>query len=236
MNERLMNFRLRAIIAALVALLVGAHARGTMTIEIDAGHLYSTNDTTGCYLTTGSDGALLQVLVSMTGTFAAPTAGSYTGGDSNEMVIANLAMNDFAGTDESDSTFTFTLCDNIQPGDALLLRWYPDLSLDDEQAGATPDAGMCYGQFEGSAEDSEGGLAWVLPADGSNDTGSSGLFFLTQDSDGDDPESSGIAAMTVMADPVPEPGMIGLTSIGLLLGGIAAKRRGKGPRAGMFRK
>jgi len=175
-----------------------------MIIELDAGHLFATDTTPSSYLATGSDGALLQLIASTTGSFAAPSADSFTGDDPNEMVVANLAMNDFSGPDETDNAFDVTLTGNFGPGDALMLRWFPNISLDQQQAGMTPSLGTIYGQFEGS--DADNGLGWIIPENGANDTGNGGLFFLTTSSGGDHPDSGSLANLTVVS--VPEPGTI----------------------------
>jgi hypothetical protein len=207
-----------------VACLVAADSNASMIIELDAGHLFSSDTTSSSYLSTGANGALLQIIASTSGTFAAPTAESFTGGDPNEMVIANLAMNSFSGPDETDNTFNISLTGSFAAGDALMLRWFPSLSLNEEQGGATPALGMDYGQFQGS--DADGGLGWVLPDNGASDTGTNGLFFLTESSGGAHSDSEGIASLTIQT--VPEPTIPGLFFVAItFLGFFLRGRKGR---------
>jgi len=199
--------------------IVGA-AHATITLELDAGHLYTSAGTgISDYLPST---ALLQLIVSDNGTFATPSAGSFVGGDTaNEVVLENLQFS-YAATDETDQTFSFTLPGGFTQGDSLLLRWWPTITLSGTNPSATPVGGSTYGQ---GIDTSDGGLAWTLPADGTSDTGLQGLFFLTGSSGGSLTEAAGEASHMVAA--VPEPATFSLMAGALAIGAFAMRRRRK---------
>jgi hypothetical protein len=229
---------IKATLPLLATLLLAAAAKGGVTIDLDAGHLYSSGTTSAYYLpystTSGSTGALLQIIASTNGSFSNPTPGSYTGGNANNYVVADLSMNN-AGTDEDFSEFSFTFgtdlnaeFPNLASGDALLLRWFPSITLAQEEQGTTPSVGTAFGYFEGNAADDNAwglpaALPWVIPSDGSNDTGNDGLYFLTDASGGTLPETAGKASSTVTA--VPEPAEFAELAGVLVVGAMFLGRR-----------
>jgi hypothetical protein len=209
----------KSIASFFAAVLFATAAQATITIELDAGHLYTTATTSAGYVNVGG---LLQVLVSTNGSFAAPSLGSYTDFSPSTFVLANLAMND-TKTDETDNTFQFSLGGNVAQGESLMLRWFPSITLLQEQSGATPLLGTTYGQFEGSSADLYPGdstsIPWTIPADGSN----SDLYFLTVASGGTHAETVALANQTVSA--IPEPATTSLLAGAVALGAMIWRRR-----------
>ncbi len=146
-----------------------------------------------------------------------------------------MTMNNQGGTDEYTGEFSFTFGTDLNAqfpaltsGDALLLRWYPTITLAQEEQGITPSLNTAYGYFQGSSADDTawglpGALAWVIPSDGSSDTGQSGLFFLTDASGGTLPETAGKASSTVTA--VPEPAEFAELAGVLVVGAMFLGRR-----------
>ena len=191
---------------AAVLLIAGTSAaRATVTIELDAGVLRNATGTA-----TVPQGGLLQLIGSRAGangTFAAPTATSFTGGDN--LIVASFGFNQGGAgfvAGETDSTVVFSLESTastpsptlFDAGDAVLLRWWPSLTT----ASTTPGLGTTYGQYR-SATGADGGLVWVSPADGLSFSVPNGLNFLTAAAGGPELDITGFATNVVTA--VPEP-------------------------------
>ena len=192
---------------ALLASATMAHA--TITINLGGGNLYGTSTAT-----LFPTGGLLQLIVSSTdNVFTAPVAGSYTGNSADDVVLASFVLNNGLG---SPGTFAqaiiITLTGNINPGDQILLRWFPTLTL----ANTTPPAGAPFGQFRTDIIENFSDITWNLPNDGSLVA----LNFLTMAQGGTRAEIEGVANMIVA---VPEPSTVAL--VGLSVIGLAAYSR-----------
>ncbi len=210
---------------AAVLLSTAVAAQASVTVQLDSGVLRTS---TGTPLTTG---LLMLVAERTTSTaFAAPTATSFVGGDTaNELVISQFSFNQggtgfVLGESNNVANFTYesTTAQNssttFDPGDALLLRWYPTLAL-----GATsPGAGATYGQYRSSATP-DGGITFFGPTDGATLTLPNGLNFLTTSASGSNPDLAGYASNTVVG--VPEPSSIILSSVVSLLGLAKLRKR-----------
>jgi hypothetical protein len=188
---------------ALLASATFAHA--TITINLGAGNLYGTSTAT-----LFPAGGLLQLIVSSTdNVFSAPVAGSYTGNSADDIILASF-------TTLTPGTFqqviNFALSGNIGPGDQILLRWFPTLTLAD----TTPPAGAPFGQFRTDLIENFSDIPWNLPNDGAI----VGLNFLTMAQGGTRMEIEGVANMMVA---IPEPSTIAL--LGLSVVGLAAYSR-----------
>ena len=175
------------------------------TIELDAGVLRTS---AGAPLTSG----LLQLIAVRTpnGVFANPTPSSFIGGDSsNELVISSFSFSQgTAGfvTGESDNVITYSYenttrqfsATTFDPGDALLLRWYPTLTL----SSTSPGIGTTYGQYRSDGTP-DGGIAWFGPDNNRTIALPNGLNFLTTSASGSNPDTAGLASNVVIG--VPEP-------------------------------
>jgi hypothetical protein len=207
--------------AAALGLMHAQSCATEVTLNLDAGQL----------LTSGSvaipDGCLIQLLGDPSTTFGAPTASSFTGADPNEVVLASFAMNSSSVGTAGDflEPIVLTLTgDGVPPdkGSDLLLRWYPTITYASYNASIGPEAGTSYGQFRTDAVEDGSDIAWVLPG-----SGTVALNFLTvSQPNGTEPNSAGIAGMTVAN--VPEPGAFSLMGVALGIGGVALRRRHQG--------
>src|SRR5262249_22178904 len=130
------------LLIGLVAVLLNATApAATLVIDLFAGQLLKADASTPM-----PDGGLLQLVTSTTdNTFTAPTASSFTGASSDDMVVASYVMDHNSGGGFGDSLQQITLnySGNFGAGDLLLLRWWPTLG----GSATTPGAGTTYGQF-----------------------------------------------------------------------------------------
>lgn len=93
------------------------------------------------------EGSLVQLVASTgNGTFEAPTAGSFTGGG-DDVVLDEARVDNFGGF-FNDGSFSgvasFTLSDEVEAGDRLLIRWWPTLAPGEVMA---PGEGTPYGEF-----------------------------------------------------------------------------------------
>ena len=114
------------------------------------------------------------------------------------------------GTFAQPINFAFT--GNIGPGDQILLRWFPTLTL----ANTTPPAGAPYGQFRTDLIENFSDINWTIPNDGALVA----LNFLTMAQGGTRMEIEGVANMMVA---IPEPSTVAL--VGLSVIGLAAYSR-----------
>ena len=207
-------------IAAMLAL-VSAHSQAdTVTINVAGGQL----------LTSGStavpNNMLIQLLGDTTSTFGAPTAGSFTGTDPNEVVLwsgtVSSVNSGFAGGFSSKVVLTLGALGAAEnTGSYLMLRWYPTLSV----SASTPGGGTTYGQFDNSGNttpDAASGsdIDWQVPATSGN---AYTLNYLSVSEGGDEPNSAGVANLTVGA--VPEPTTFSFVAGALALSALVARRR-----------
>ena len=168
-------------------------AQATVTINLGAGKLFESDGTTPV-----PNGALIQLIVS-TGDaiFTAPTPTSFTGGSSDDVVVASFMMNSFGG---GPGIFTqvvnFAYSGSLAPGEQMMLRWWPLIS---GTSATSPGTGASYGQFRTDNVENSSNIAWITPSDGSNVN----LFFLTGTIGGVEPNSAGVANLTVVPEPSP---------------------------------
>ena len=152
-----LNLYMKKLLYLGLALLASAtFAHATITINLGGGNIYGTSTAT-----LFPAGGLLQLIVSSTdNVFTAPVAGSYTGNSADDVVLASFADQCRLG---SPGTFAqpiiFTFTGNIGPGDQILLRWFPTLTL----ANTTPPAGAPFGQFRTDLIENFSDIAWNLP-------------------------------------------------------------------------
>jgi hypothetical protein len=175
-----------------------------------------------------ANGYLLQVIADTSSTPGAPTASSFTGTDSNEVVVTSTAMNYVASPGDAAINVSFTLGTTGTPtgtGSYLFLRWYPTLT----SSATSPGNGTSYGQFSSLSDEypsNTSSIDWQIPAFGNYD-----MYFLTQSQDSlgpgtannPPPNSAGVANLVVGA--VPEPASISLIAGAIGLGAIAVRRR-----------
>jgi hypothetical protein len=143
--------------------------------------------------------------------------GQYVSG--NDVLLSAVAFptsgqgfNTSGGTDETVNLFT-NLPVTLQ-GDLIALRWFPQITYAQWQAGATPTAGQVFGTYNplaagNGSNNPDGAAAWAEPA-----SGNINLNFFTTDSGGGGSQlpSRGYASFTV----IPEPSTFALN----LLGGV----------------
>jgi hypothetical protein len=200
----------RALILCILLLSTVA-VRATVTINLGASVLYNSDGTTP-----EAAGMLVQLVASTTdNVFTAPNSGSFTGGSSDDIVLASFFINFSGGT--VAQPLIITLTGNLGAGDQIMLRWFPTLS--GTTPPSAPPAGAAFGQFRTDLVENFSSTGWVLPADGSTID----LNFLTVAGGGTEPESAGRAAFTVAL--IPEPTTYALLMVGLA--GAAFMRRRK---------
>ncbi|HEX8078547.1 MAG TPA: PEP-CTERM sorting domain-containing protein [Chthoniobacterales bacterium] len=202
-------------------LLALATARATVTINLGAANLYNAN---GSQLM--QPGMLVQLVASTTNSiFDTPRDGSYTGGSSDDVVLASFSINQGAGATNVALIIDFASFPNLTTGDPLMLRWFPTIAGPANPSmtiPAGPTGGSPFGQFRTDIVEAENGsnFAWTMPADSATIT----LNFLTQmiNPASTHPESDGFANLTVSA--IPEPSTYAFLALGLV-GAVLARRR-----------
>lgn len=197
----------KTLIFALSMCLISICRSQTVTLNIQSGIM---SNSVG---TVVPDGSLFQVIASPDATFAAPTAGSFTGG-SNDIVIFSYAVNSVAS---GASGYVLTapvinLSTYAIAGDFLELRWFPTLTT----GSASPGGSTFYGQY-GYAEQSTS--AWIAPASGQTLS----YAFLTTSAGGTLADTVG-QAMSQTA-PIPEPSTYAAIFGVAALGFVAYRRR-----------
>src|SRR5205085_12069507 len=136
-------------------------------------------------------GALVQLIAStQDNTFTTPNPTSFVGGSGDDIVESTFAMNSTGGTaGDLAKAINLAYSGNFAVGDQLLLRWWPTLSTGD----TAPGQNTTYGEFRvGTVVDSSN-IAWVAP----NDGGTYALNFVTSSQGGSQPNSAGVASLTV---------------------------------------
>ena len=186
-------------------------AKADVTINLGVSKLYKADGTTLV-----PDGALIQLVASTTDTtFTAPTAASFTGNSSDDVVLASFSLDSSTyGPGSFIKALPVTLSGNLTTGDQLILRWFPTLTT----LSSSPGAGTIFGQYRTDAtlDGSEG--AWVLPADGTPYS----LVFQTISAGGSVANSAGAASLVTA---VPEPSSYGLLGAAALAGVVVRRRR-----------
>lgn len=157
------------------------------------------------------------------GTFSNSLApGQYVSG--NDILLSTIttpassgAFNISGGTDETLNLLTISTTNfpTLAVGDLLALRWFPQISQAQFQAGTTPAGGNNFGTynplFYGNATNNpDGGNLWAVPSGGSTIN----LNFYTMDTAGTQAPSRGYAQFTVTA--IPEPSSIAFVAVGLI--------------------
>lgn len=166
------------------------------------------------------DGALIQIIVKKaSGTdFSIPTLSQFCDPVS-EVIIAQFGLN--SGTSEGPGGFGYSN-DYLEPsvfgvsvGDAILLRWWTDLTTAD----LLPKETSFYGEFRTDnvllADGSTG--AWFIPASGVNLS----LTVITESFGGSLPNATGMAALQA----IPEPSTYAAGAVVLMAAAVGLRRR-----------
>jgi hypothetical protein len=229
---------MKKLIVAFLAVFTAASGYGAFSIQLDAGQLRA-NSTTG--LPTGS--VLLFISAGADGIFETPTSltsGHYISGDDILLSVMTdsssaQAFNTAVGTNETLNLFTITSAappDSATPpaGQAIGLLWFSQITYAQWQAGTTPTAGQTFGFYNPifwgnsgpSANNPDGGNAWVVPA-----SGLINLNFFTTDSDagGTQTPNRGFGSNFTVA-PIPEPSTFALMIAGAV-GFLALRSRSR---------
>jgi len=207
-------------VAALALMSARSNANNTVTINLLADYLQTSGSAPV------SDGMLVQLVGDTTSTFGAPTASSFTGTDSNEIVlwsgVVEAGQIGQAGSFSDQVSLTLGALGAAEnTGDYLMLRWYPTLSL----SASAPGAGTKYGQFDNNGlttPDAASGsdIAWQMPATASSPYA---LNYYNVTEGGDEANSAGVANLTVGA--VPEPTTFSFVAGALALSALVCGRR-----------
>jgi hypothetical protein len=214
----------KSICVLLTVLAASAYADTFTVTTLDAGKLRLNAATA---MSTGS--LLIMVAAGGDGTFSNSLApGQYVSG--NDVLLSAIAFpgsaggfNNAGGTDETNNTLSDLPV--TSQGDLIALRWFPQITYAQWQAGATPTAGQNYGTYNplaaGNATNNpDGGNVWAEPAGGANINLN---FFTTDTGAGTQAPAEGYANFTVTA--VPEPSTFALAVLGSSTIGLAMLRR-----------
>ena len=197
------------------------HAQ-SISFEINAGLLENTTGTTP-----EPNGGLLQLIASPSGTFSAPTSTSYVTGDN--VLLTSFAMNSNGGatgyTSNDFNNFSLkTSSYTITAGEAIMLRFYPSLTLAAQPA--APTLATTYGQVRSSMAETgitdNSQTAWVIPSAGS--TVDFDYVTVSAGQGGTYANTSAYATNVVLAGAIPEPSTYALLGCGLA-GLIALRMR-----------
>jgi hypothetical protein len=210
----------------LLLLLVATPAFADFTIILDAGKLRLSAATP---MPAGS--VLVLVAAGGDGSFSNSLApGQYVAG--NDILLSQITVpgsavgfNTSGGADETLNTMTINTTNfpSLAVGDLLALRWFPQISLTQFNAGTTPVSGNNFGTYNplfwGNANNNpDGGQAWAVPNGGATINLN---FFTTDSSFGTQAPSRGYAQFIV----VPEPGTLSFLAVGSLGALLAFRRR-----------
>lgn len=154
------------------------------------------------------NGPLIQIIGSSDNSFAAPTAGAFTGGNDVLLFSGSFDITTSANTPGAMllSLNNISLAANTN----LLVRWFPTLTI----GASAPGGSTPYGQY-GSLTD----VAWVSPSNGQTVA----IGFLTLSAGGSTADSAGFASLTTTA--IPEPSTYAAILGALALGFVAYRRR-----------
>jgi len=173
---------------ALFLLFVATSALADFTVILDAGRLRLSAATPMAL-----DSVLVLVAAGGDGLFSNSLApGQYASG--NDIVLSVMtipgsagAFNNSGGLDETLNFLTIKTAGfpTLVVGDLLALRWFPQISLTQFNAGVTPVAGNNFGTYNplfwgNGSNNPDGGNEWAVPAAGATVN----LNFFTTDSGG----------------------------------------------------
>src|SRR5438874_1518263 len=173
---------------ALLFLAIATAALADFTIMLDAGRLRLSAaavmplDSVLVFVAAGGDGLFSNSL--------AP--GQYASG--NDIVLSVITVpgsaggfNNSGGLDETLNALTISTANfpTLAVGDLLALRWFPQISLAQFNAGTTPAAGNNFGTYNplfwgNGSNNPDGGNEWAVPGGGATIN----LSFFTTDSGG----------------------------------------------------
>ncbi len=173
---------------ALLFLGLVAPVLADFTVIVDAGRLRLNAATP---MAQGS--VLVLVAAGGDGTFSNSLApGQYAAGNDVVLSVASVpgsaaGFNNSGGPDESLNTMTIASGSfpGLAVGDLLALRWFPEITLAQFQAGVTPAAGNHFGTYNplfwgNGSNNPDGGEPWAVPGGGATIN----LNFFTTDSAG----------------------------------------------------
>jgi hypothetical protein len=218
----------------LFLLMMSLSASADVTINLDAGQL--TGPPTAPMVAddnSPSDNGSLLLIVdlgsSAGGDTASPlvTAGNFVAG--GDTILAAGGFNDNGGTNETLTAFDVSgsvFASNneggtAKAGDDLALRWFPQITYAEYQAGTVTITGDFFGTYNpdgGNPYGGPGSSDWILSSDGS----AVSLDFYTAApldvvSPGEAPFAAGVADSVILAAAVPEPSSSLLLVLGTLL-------------------
>lgn len=220
MSKRFLGF------CALMLVLPSMAQAQSFSVVLTAGYI-SQNATTALNSTATPNGALL-LLIAAGGSngqsfTAQPAAGQFVSG--GDVVLgassfnANVALkSNGIGKATQNSFLSLTLPTTTSATAYIELRWYPNITLAQYNAGATPAAGSTFGAYNplitnlsgNTTLNPDGGDLWSLPTNGTIN-----LNFLTTDTGAAGAKQvvgEGYANFTV---PVPEPSAGTLSGLGM---------------------
>jgi hypothetical protein len=204
---------------ALLFLAIATPALADFTIILDAGKLRLSAATP---MPAGS--VLVLVAAGGDGSFSnSLAAGQYASGNDillSLITVPNSAVgfNNSGGTDETLNTITINTSSfpSLTVGDLLALRWFPQISLAQFNAGVTPSTGNNFGTYNplfwgNGTNNPDGGNTWSVPTGGATIN----LNFFTTDSGGGGTQNptEGYAQFTVVPEPTSAV-LIGVSLIG----------------------
>ena len=213
---------------ALLFLVIATPAFADFTIILDAGKLRLSAATP---MPVGS--VLVLVAAGGDGSFSnSLSAGQYVSGNDVLLSLTTVtnssgAFNTAGGADETLNVITINTASfpGLAVGDLLALRWFPQISKTQFQAGTTPAAGNNFGTYNplfwgNGTNNPDGGNTWSVPSPGATVN----LNFFTLDSDfgGTQAPATGYAQFSV----IPEPSTWALLSCGLI-GAVGLRLRKK---------
>ena len=212
--------------AILIALLGASRAFAAVTVDLDAGQL--TGPPTAPMVADNSIGSnlgslLLLIDLPTSSVSDTLTAGNYvSGGDS---ILAAGGFNDNGGTNETLTSFIIpnSVLSNVNTGDDIALRWFPQISLSSYESGEVPATGDDFGTYNPSGRNPDGGDLWTIPSSG--DLISLNFFTMNSGGGGTQPNIEGLADSLVLA--VPEPSSWALVASGALTSILIACLRKK---------